>query len=265
MRADEYTNISAIKSDIANVECSVNEITSVVEDKTDYEKIRYFNRFLTVNNGYNASINTASSHAWECVSALQGLGGSKAPVCEGYARAFMVLCNNAEIPCVLVSGDSGGPHMWNNVYLDGKWYAVDVTWNDPGLLKAGYPESGNENENYLLVGGSTVIANKTFNQSHLVNNTVFTNGVSYINGPELSSLSFAESEHKCIQTDGVCMVCKSARFDSDRDGFINVLDYVKLKNAVLQQKTTGNFDCNADGVINGLDLTELKKYIWSLF
>lgn len=57
--------------------------------------------------------------------------GDGGVVCEGYSKAFKVLCNKFSIPCVLVSGDAGGDHMWNYVKLsDGKWYLVDVTWDD---------------------------------------------------------------------------------------------------------------------------------------
>ena len=67
--------------------------------------------------------------------------------CEGYARAFKAVMDRMGIPCVLVGG-SGLPeagangeslmspeveaHMWNYVKLkNGKWYAVDVTYDDP--------------------------------------------------------------------------------------------------------------------------------------
>ena len=262
VRESVYTNGSYIRNDIAERQNSITLITTAVDGKTDYEKIKYFNNYLTVNNGYNANIDTAYPQAWECISALQGLGAQKAPVCEGYARAFKVLCDAEDIPCVLVSGYSGGPHMWNNVCLDGQWYAVDVTWNDPGRLKEGYPQSGNENENYLLVGENTKISGETFNQSHIVNNTVFNGGVAYINGPLLSRLSYRESPHKCTHKDCECIICKSVCFDVNQDDAIDILDYVRLKIAVLQQETTGNFDCNDDGVFNAFDITLMKKKIW---
>ncbi len=49
-------------------------------------------------------------------------------VCQAYAETFKLLCNMYHIPCLTpVSYD----HMWNAVELDdGKWYVVDVTWDD---------------------------------------------------------------------------------------------------------------------------------------
>lgn len=52
-------------------------------------------------------------------------------VCEGYARAFKLLCRSAGLECILITGDSKGVgHMWNMVKLEGEWYHVDVTWDD---------------------------------------------------------------------------------------------------------------------------------------
>ena len=39
------------------------------------------------------------------------------------------------IECITVVGASFGSsedHAWNMVKLDGAWYCVDVTWDDPG-------------------------------------------------------------------------------------------------------------------------------------
>ena len=53
-------------------------------------------------------------------------------VCESYAKATYELFNAAGIECKYVTGfGNGGPHAWNMVKLDGEWYNLDVTWDDP--------------------------------------------------------------------------------------------------------------------------------------
>lgn len=53
-------------------------------------------------------------------------------ICEGYSRAFKYICNSLDIGCELINGTGDGTdHMWNLVRIDGKWYHVDVTWDDP--------------------------------------------------------------------------------------------------------------------------------------
>ncbi|MBP5691283.1 MAG: hypothetical protein J6W99_04030, partial [Bacteroidaceae bacterium] len=63
-------------------------------------------------------------------------------------------------------------HMWNEVMMnDDKWYAVDVTWNDPITGNDQDPKvSGLETEKWLLLGKNTVVSTSpqtlTFAQSH---------------------------------------------------------------------------------------------------
>ena len=35
------------------------------------------------------------------------------------------------IPCAVLIGDAGEAHAWNLLYLDGDYYVMDVTWDDP--------------------------------------------------------------------------------------------------------------------------------------
>lgn len=59
--------------------------------------------------------------------------------CAAYSGALWLLLHMAGIPAVIVEGTAGGPHGWNMVQLEGKWYHVDATWNDPlvGNVSAG--------------------------------------------------------------------------------------------------------------------------------
>lgn len=64
---------------------------------------------------------------------------NKKAVCEGYAAAFKAFMDELNIPCKLVSGEAtsngdftgGINHAWNRVEVDGVWYQIDVTWDDP--------------------------------------------------------------------------------------------------------------------------------------
>ncbi len=55
-------------------------------------------------------------------------------VCQGYSDAFKIICDYYKIPCVCISGTADGAgHMWNAVQMDdGKWYFLDITWDDQG-------------------------------------------------------------------------------------------------------------------------------------
>lgn len=204
---------ATIKNDISLRESHIKAIQDSVSDSTDVGKIKGYNEWLTKNNEYNTIVSgsaggTAWKMAWECTSALEGNEGVKGPVCEGYARAFKVLCDRANIPCVLVDGQAGESHMWNNVKVGDAWYAVDVTWDDPTGGQAG-KVSGHENENWLLVGSETQIGTRgTFAGTHNVENLASVGGVNFTNGPVLSperyvakpniKVSFAQSSESVV-------------------------------------------------------------------
>ncbi len=51
-------------------------------------------------------------------------------VCSGYAALYQDLLLRCGIPCLQVHSEPM-EHVWNLVQLDGQWYHVDVTWDDP--------------------------------------------------------------------------------------------------------------------------------------
>ena len=218
IRANGYRSEATIKRVITSMQADRTAILDgITADMGTVDKIKFFNEKLTKTNGYNTSPNLSSENighnARECVSALDGGFGTGGPVCEGYARAFKVLCDAAGIPCVLVDGyaknsanENGEAHMWNYVQVDGSWYAVDVTWNDPkveGVLEAeSGAESGAESEDYLLVGSSTIPKGETltFLESHPVANQASQGGVGFTNGPVLMVHAYGQHTY----TNGTC-------------------------------------------------------------
>jgi hypothetical protein len=161
----EYQDSSAaeLRADIAEMENAVESIKSGSvalpgggelewsDDMSKLDKIRFFNAWLTTNcdyYDYDVSPDEAPMLSHVALSALLGGKGKSGPVCEGYAQAFKILCDSEDIDCVFVSGVAGeGFHAWNLVSVWGRWYAVDVTYNDP--------IGAAEREDYLLVGSNT--------------------------------------------------------------------------------------------------------------
>lgn len=52
-------------------------------------------------------------------------------VCAGYAFALQYLLMRAGIQSYYVVGYAGENHAWNLAKIDGKWYFLDATWDDP--------------------------------------------------------------------------------------------------------------------------------------
>ena len=59
-----------------------------------------------------------------------GIFKNNTAVCQGYAQAYYMILRELGIEANFCRSDSIN-HLWNYVKLDGKWYHVDVTWDDP--------------------------------------------------------------------------------------------------------------------------------------
>ena len=96
----------------------------------DFEREEYINNYIIDNCKYDDAAAENNDVQGNENDAYGALVDGKA-VCEGYARAFQLLCNKANIDSVLLSGiaDSDN-HAWNGVKIGGDWYQIDVTWDD---------------------------------------------------------------------------------------------------------------------------------------
>ena len=117
-----------------DVEKAVSDIIKgAPENATDYEIELYLNEWIIYHCSYDKE---GPQRHTVYGSLIQGRA-----VCDGYAKAFQLLCHRMGIDCVTIegtatefesrldeSGDDG--HMWNCIRLGDDWYHVDVTWND---------------------------------------------------------------------------------------------------------------------------------------
>ena len=106
----------------------------VKDNMTDVQKVKAVHDYLIKNTVYDQA---CWPHGQDSYTA-EGLLKNKTAVCEGYAKAFLAFMYVLDIPCKMVVGYAGNiPHGWNVVKVDGKWYQIDVTWDDPVPDKKG--------------------------------------------------------------------------------------------------------------------------------
>lgn len=106
----------------------------VTEDMTDVEKELALHDWLVDHGDYDRTAvgdsKTFQPHADDPYGLLvEGYG-----ICLGYASSFQLLMDLAGVECITVAGAGSGStrdHAWNMVRLEGEWYCVDVTWDDP--------------------------------------------------------------------------------------------------------------------------------------
>lgn len=133
---DGFQNEQIVDMALSQIESIANQIAANTSGD-NYSKITKVHDWLVDNVEYGTSISGKNAYN------IYGTFAMKSVVCEGYAEGFKYIMDKLGIPCILVSGtaqNSEGTtenHEWNYVQLDGKWYAVDVTWDDPIIVGGG--------------------------------------------------------------------------------------------------------------------------------
>lgn len=131
---------------LAEDESQNAEIVYVVEhfiseyikpEMTDFEKEIQIIKYLVATVDYDVNeLNNDDPHINDSYRAYGALVNGKA-VCSGYAKAFDLLAKSCGLSTTVVTGtavnsdNQNGAHAWNQIYLDGDWYNVDVTFEDP--------------------------------------------------------------------------------------------------------------------------------------
>ena len=96
---------------------------------SDYDVVKTLHDYLVTHCDYDYRVDIGNMPfvSYQAEGAL--LKGTA--VCGGYAKAYEILLEAAHIPCETITGYAGGYHAWNLVQVDGAWYHVDTTWDDP--------------------------------------------------------------------------------------------------------------------------------------
>ena len=181
--ADEFTSQEQVENAIEKVEY-VKDILLRRKTGDDYEDIKMVHDYLVDNIEYDTSI--SADNIYDVYGALV----NRVAVCEGYARSFKYILDEMGIPCVLVIGtgtNSRGEiekHAWNYVELQGNWYAVDCTWDDPIIVGSGSVSKSSKYK-YFLKGSSEFYSDHTPSGQ-------FTPGGKEFSYPTLSTNSFSD-------------------------------------------------------------------------
>lgn len=141
--SDQYrvdaSMVNIAKASAANAKQIVNEFknSSVTEKLVAYKEMICY---LTDYNDEAMSDSYADGYGdpWQLIWVFDG-DDSTQVVCEGYSKAFQYLCDLSDITCYTVTGDmdggtGAGPHMWNIVEQDGRYYMADITNSDKGTV-----------------------------------------------------------------------------------------------------------------------------------
>lgn len=134
----------AIRQQYSQYLVSTNEITFSDTDavgkkaaelaggkSADTEKVVAFYNFIVSDISYDydfaqkvksKQITTYTPNTAKILEANKG-------ICYDFSALFAAMCRSQGIPCVITKGYySGVRHAWNKVYVNGGWYAIDLTY-----------------------------------------------------------------------------------------------------------------------------------------
>lgn len=105
----------------------LQDVVSVVrqaipEDLSVYDTYVYLNDFIVLNTLYADDAEYPNEH----IGAL--LEGETQ--CLGFARAYLYLCRELDMPCAIAMGSFGLSHAWNVIPYDDGWMTIDVGMNN---------------------------------------------------------------------------------------------------------------------------------------
>lgn len=183
--SDAYDSWDDVEDAYSALKAGIDSVT--VEGESRYEKIKYIHDWICTTADYDFTF--VLPHAYDPIGIFVDPHDF---VCEGYSEIFKLLCDREGIPCITVVGYGGGGddwegHKWNYVQMeDGKWYAMDVTWDDQ--------DNRDVDEDYImydyfLSGSETYdvgFGHTKFTESHIATGAMFLFDF-YLDYPELST------------------------------------------------------------------------------
>lgn len=120
-------------------------LAQINDSMTDLQKALVLHDYLVLNNAYDTSLTRYTAY-----DAL--VDGTS--VCQGYAMAYSYLMQQAGIECTMIVSDKMS-HAWNYVKIDGKWFHVDVTSDDP-LYNGKYDLHGRVDHKYFMLSDNAI-------------------------------------------------------------------------------------------------------------
>ena len=99
-----------------------NFISSNINDgMSNYDKIKLFHDYIINNTQYDVDNLKNSYTAYSLITTGQA-------ICGGYSDIMSIYLNTLGIQNYKITSEN---HIWNLINLDGVWYHLDMTWDDP--------------------------------------------------------------------------------------------------------------------------------------
>lgn len=109
-----------------------NELNSIIDNlkinntSSINDKIRLFHDYIATKNVYDSDkVNNKSTHNSDTAIGTLFEGYS---ICSGYTDTLSLFLDKINLTNYKIANDE---HTWNVVQINGNWYHIDLTWDDP--------------------------------------------------------------------------------------------------------------------------------------
>lgn len=156
-------------NEIENIDAEIDKIiaNNTNSNMSDKDKILALHDFIINNTKYDTIRANSSDNTSDYDSArIQGVLYDHYAICSGYSDIMAVMLNKLNINNYKISSET---HVWNAVYLNGKWVHLDLTWDDP------VSTSGKDilDHSYFLIDNETLKELDTENSDHIYDKSVY--------------------------------------------------------------------------------------------
>lgn len=144
----------------------INEIiaNNITESMDEYEKVRSIHDYIVISTKYDEE-NLKKDTIPDIDFTAKGVLEKNIGVCRGYAEAFKLLMDKLKIDCEIVTGYADSvSHAWNVVKIDGVWYQIDCTYDDPVDENNAAGNSDNLRYDYFLITDEQICLDHTLDE-----------------------------------------------------------------------------------------------------
>lgn len=169
-----YDEVLSQPSVIAAFHARVEEILAeaTAPGMSQVELALSLHDYLVLHCAYDWSVSNHQGEPSHNVYTAYGALMEGNAVCQGYAMAYNLLLSKVGIEAEYVTSSTIN-HGWSLVEIDGTWYHVDVTWDDPTYPFSDYSHDlpGYCSHTYFLVSTDTMADHGTFTISQATGTT----------------------------------------------------------------------------------------------
>ena len=176
---NNFTSLEVITSNLGEINVIVtkmyskemiNYIEKEIEKKfskyltssmTTSEKILAIHDYIIDNIYYDEEEMDISGNAY-------GLLKNGKAKCSGYADLMAIILNKLGVKNYKIASEN---HIWNGVYLNNKWYHLDLTWDDPVIKGNPYPLTDEIKHKFYMIDTNTLESYDT--KEHTFDKTIY--------------------------------------------------------------------------------------------